>query len=229
MSFFKENKHANGTTSTDWGGSIAGGFGGAAGFAVIIGLIFGAIIGGGVALLWFSITGYKKFDLGKNTRIVAIILTAIYAYIVFTVFSSHRPDVMILVYANIPIAIFFVVAYIWSKRDSKYVKGTVDISNDISKSTSNSLKNNRMNRKTYSIYFISAIILQTLINMSHLRNIFIELIMLLVFITLFTYISIKRLHDIGMSGWWVLVPFIQIYLLFKKGEESENKFGSVVV
>jgi len=134
MGFFKENKHTDGTTSTDMGGSIAGGFGGMGGFALIIGLIFGAIIGGGVALLWFAITGYKKFDLGKNTRIVAIILTAIYAYIVFIVFSSNRPDLMILIYANIPIAIFFVVAYIWSKRTSKYVKGTVDIAKATAKS-----------------------------------------------------------------------------------------------
>lgn len=36
MGFFKENKHANGTTSTDWGGSIGSGMGGMGGFAILI-------------------------------------------------------------------------------------------------------------------------------------------------------------------------------------------------
>ena len=38
MGFFKENKHVDGTTSTDWGGSIAGGFGGMGGFTILIGV-----------------------------------------------------------------------------------------------------------------------------------------------------------------------------------------------
>jgi len=43
---------------------------------------------------------------------------------------------------------------------------------------------------------------------------------------------VRRVHDIGKSSWWLLlllVPFINygmvLYLLFKKGEESENRFG----
>jgi len=127
MAFFKENTHIDGTKSTDWGGSIAGGFGGMGGFAFIIGLFFGAIVAGGFALLWFAMTGYKRFNLGGLSRVFALVLSIIYAYIVYTTFASGKPDLMILVYANIPIAIFFVVAYIYLKRDSKYVKGTVNI------------------------------------------------------------------------------------------------------
>ena len=61
---------------------------------------------------------------------------------------------------------------------------------------------------------------------------------------------IKRLHDVDMSGWWAVVPavvsvgllaagsliigtiaffvnvFLWIYLIFKKGTEGENKYGS---
>ncbi len=44
--------------------------------------------------------------------------------------------------------------------------------------------------------------------------------------------SVKRFHDLGKDGWWyitVFVPivnfFIQIYLLFFKGEEGVNRFG----
>jgi len=45
-------------------------------------------------------------------------------------------------------------------------------------------------------------------------------------------IAARRLHDIGMSGWWqliVLIPFVGIIvlivLLAKQGEEGNNKYG----
>lgn len=44
--------------------------------------------------------------------------------------------------------------------------------------------------------------------------------------------TIKRLHDVDKSGWYILlspVPFINLilglYLLFKKGTEGPNRFG----
>jgi uncharacterized membrane protein YhaH (DUF805 family) len=27
--------------------------------------------------------------------------------------------------------------------------------------------------------------------------------------------QIRRSHDVGKSGWWILVPFYSIYLMFK--------------
>jgi uncharacterized membrane protein YhaH (DUF805 family) len=29
-------------------------------------------------------------------------------------------------------------------------------------------------------------------------------------------VEIRRSHDVGKSGWWILVPFYSIYLMFKK-------------
>ena len=38
---------------------------------------------------------------------------------------------------------------------------------------------------------------------------------------------IKRCHDIGKSGWWVLVPiFNPFFLLFEKGEDNVNEYGT---
>ena len=44
---------------------------------------------------------------------------------------------------------------------------------------------------------------------------------------------IRRLHDIGRSGWWwllALIPFVNfifgIYLMCKKGEVGSNRFGA---
>lgn len=46
-----------------------------------------------------------------------------------------------------------------------------------------------------------------------------------------TALNVRRLHDFGASGWWLLVlllPFgvlIHLVLLFVPGEAAENRFG----
>ena len=39
--------------------------------------------------------------------------------------------------------------------------------------------------------------------------------------------AFKRSHNIGNSGWWVLVPFYPLYLIFKDGDVDvgTNKYG----
>ena len=37
--------------------------------------------------------------------------------------------------------------------------------------------------------------------------------------------STRRLHDVGRSGWWQLVPFYSLVLLFSKGDEGPNDYG----
>lgn len=39
-------------------------------------------------------------------------------------------------------------------------------------------------------------------------------------------VSIRRMHDIDRSGWWILVPIAGFIFLFIKGTEGENRFGS---
>ena len=57
-------------------------------------------------------------------------------------------------------------------------------------------------------------------------------------ITLFSYIvsipfhwflwaqGAKRCHDINKSGWWQLIPFYPIYLIFKDGDINDNQYGT---
>jgi uncharacterized membrane protein YhaH (DUF805 family) len=39
-------------------------------------------------------------------------------------------------------------------------------------------------------------------------------------------IAVKRLHDLGLSAWWVLVPLIPLALLVASGNADENKYGN---
>ncbi|MDR0747737.1 MAG: DUF805 domain-containing protein [Helicobacteraceae bacterium] len=39
--------------------------------------------------------------------------------------------------------------------------------------------------------------------------------------------SIRRMHDIGKVGWWILAPLYNIYLWIQKGNEGENQYGAV--
>ena len=45
-------------------------------------------------------------------------------------------------------------------------------------------------------------------------------------------VIIKRLHDIGLTGWFSIITYVPVlnlffffYLLFKKGDEGKNQFG----
>lgn len=51
-------------------------------------------------------------------------------------------------------------------------------------------------------------------------------IYLIIFILPLSSGTIRRLHDTGHVGWFIFVPFINIYLLFKKGHGRMNRYGS---
>ncbi len=39
-------------------------------------------------------------------------------------------------------------------------------------------------------------------------------------------VGIRRMHDVGKSGWFMLVPIYNIILAVKQGDAGENRFGS---
>lgn len=38
-------------------------------------------------------------------------------------------------------------------------------------------------------------------------------------------VAIRRMHDIGKSGWWVIVPFLNVVYLFLDSQPSSNVYG----
>ena len=38
--------------------------------------------------------------------------------------------------------------------------------------------------------------------------------------------GIRRMHDIGKPGWWIIVPIANLVFACKEGDEDDNQYGS---
>lgn len=38
-------------------------------------------------------------------------------------------------------------------------------------------------------------------------------------------VGIRRMHDVGKSGWFILIPFYNLVLACTDGEKGDNKYG----
>ena len=38
-------------------------------------------------------------------------------------------------------------------------------------------------------------------------------------------VGVRRMHDVGKSGWFILIPVFSFILAVSKGDEVENKYG----
>ncbi len=39
-------------------------------------------------------------------------------------------------------------------------------------------------------------------------------------------VAIRRMHDVGKSGWFILIPFYNLYLAVTEGEKGPNQYGA---
>jgi uncharacterized membrane protein YhaH (DUF805 family) len=76
---------------------------------------------------------------------------------------------------------------------------------------------------SYIIYFVVYLFLLAVTGMFHQNK---ELFF--VFIPLVWFLlaqGSKRCHDLGKSGWWQIIPFYVLWLLFQDGDPNENEYG----
>ena len=38
-------------------------------------------------------------------------------------------------------------------------------------------------------------------------------------------VGVRRMHDVGKSGWYLLIPFYNLYLAVTEGEKRTNEYG----
>lgn len=84
----------------------------------------------------------------------------------------------------------------------------------------------RANRTEYLISIIASMILLIIIVPRNDEPVAKSILILL--IDYFWYSQcVRRLHDFGESGWYVLIPVISwIFAAFPKGDEGENEYGN---
>lgn len=39
-------------------------------------------------------------------------------------------------------------------------------------------------------------------------------------------VGVRRMHDVGKSGWFLLVPIYNLILAFTEGDKGDNQYGS---
>jgi uncharacterized membrane protein YhaH (DUF805 family) len=38
-------------------------------------------------------------------------------------------------------------------------------------------------------------------------------------------VSIRRMHDTDRSGWWILLPIVNLIFYIQEGQQGENRYG----
>ena len=84
--------------------------------------------------------------------------------------------------------------------------------------------NGRSNKLQFNSFLLFYILIDLFINLANPHGLTINNIIMAALTVPLIAVEIRRSHDVGKSGWWILVPFYSIYLMFKNTvpEESET-------
>jgi uncharacterized membrane protein YhaH (DUF805 family) len=84
----------------------------------------------------------------------------------------------------------------------------------------------RLTRRGLFVYFILFFLLIAISALISLLSVRLAFGLITIGFWIFLIGLVKRAHDVGLSGWFILVPFLNIWLLFASGQVGANKFGS---
>jgi uncharacterized membrane protein YhaH (DUF805 family) len=85
----------------------------------------------------------------------------------------------------------------------------------------------RIRRTEFGISFIIAVIAMAIVNAIGSAGEGAAIIFI-AYIPLYWFLfaqGAKREHDLDFSGWWQLIPFRYLWLIFLKGQVGVNKYG----
>ncbi len=86
----------------------------------------------------------------------------------------------------------------------------------------------RARRKEYWMFVLFNMIVSTVVNIIA-RNLGVyalsNLYSLLILVPAIA-VGVRRMHDVGKSGWFLLIPFYNLYLLVIDGEIGDNQYGA---
>ena len=78
---------------------------------------------------------------------------------------------------------------------------------------------------SYLLYMFAAFLMGFLSGMAEV----LETVLLISYIPMIWFMlaqGAKRCHDLGHSGWYQLIPFYNIWMVFGPGEEGPNRYGA---
>ena len=97
----------------------------------------------------------------------------------------------------------------------------------------------RMRRRTYALWFIPTWIVWIVfqfgaegvisgLSMENITftNLLIPSLIASIPAIFMIFLGVKRLHDCDYKGWWLLIPFVNIVILFVRGTQGNNRFGA---
>jgi uncharacterized membrane protein YhaH (DUF805 family) len=94
--------------------------------------------------------------------------------------------------------------------------------------------NSRNSRREYWMFFLSTIFVSAMLAISVevlRKTVELDLHVLTIVYSFAMVIpclaaTVRRIHDTGHSGWWVLIPVYNLLLLCWKSEEGGNRYGA---
>ena len=88
--------------------------------------------------------------------------------------------------------------------------------------------NGRARRKEYWMFYLFNVIISIILgfmegafDIKYLGNIY-SLAVLIPGIA----VGVRRMHDVGKSGWYIIIPIYNLILACRNGDEGQNEFGS---
>ena len=79
----------------------------------------------------------------------------------------------------------------------------------------------------YFVLYVSAMVLFSEMYQNNPQEVWVFLHSLISLVLWYIWYAqaVKRIHDINHSGWWLLLPFVIIWVFFAEGDKENNDYG----